>query len=280
VVANVANAPPEEPAAPAHGFLSHADDLKLEVGGIFALLTYSGIRDWKWGTAYWRFNPEGWFGMDTGSGGKDKLGHAYSSYVMTELFYLRLRNKYGKAAPVTVYPPIFSWILMLYVEFFDGFSVDHGFSYEDLVMDTVGVSASFFRNTFPSVGRVVDYRLEYFPSETMQGFHPMIDYMGQKFLLAFRPGGLDFLHYTPARFIELYVGYYTRGFKNPAPNHPKLQRLYVGIGMDLAGVLSRAHRRPEENPGDWFDVASSALGVFQLPYHYPAKTVYERRAAE
>jgi hypothetical protein len=267
---------PEAEPAPSHGPGSQLWDLKLELAGVFGLITYAGIRDWKWGTAYWRFNPEGWFGMNTGSGGQDKLGHAYGTYVMSELFYLRLRTKYGKAAPVTVYPPLFALTIQLYVEVFDGFSVDHGFSYEDVIMDGVGAGAAFLRRAFPAVGSLLDYRLEYFPSDSTKGFHPMIDYSGQKFLLAFRPGRLEPLQWTTARFVEFYLGYYTRGFQNHVPGTTKLRRLYVGVGVDLQGILSLAYRLPEENPGDWFDYLNTALGVFQPPYPYPKASLHER----
>jgi hypothetical protein len=274
-----ADSPPKavEPKQPV-GFLGHLDSLKLELGGLFALITYSGIRDWKWGTAYFRFNPEGWFSMNTGSGGQDKFGHAYTSYLQTEFFYLRLRAYHGKDAAVTVYPPLFTWLIMLYVEVFDGFSVDHGFSYEDLIMDTVGVSSSFLRHTFPEVGKVFDYRLEYFPSSKSAGFHPMLDYSGQKFLLAIRPGELKPLASTALRAAEFYIGYYTRGFEKDAEGDFRSARFYFGVGMDLQGILSFAFGPSSDRPGSFYDHATTALGVFQLPYPYPEVPLHERYA--
>lgn len=277
---DAAAAPPEEEKEEElpSGFISHLDALKLEMAGMFGLITYSGIRDWKWGTAYFRFNSEGWFSMNTGSGGQDKLGHAYSSFLMSEFLYLRLRTYHDGKAPITVYPPLFSWALMFYVEVFDGYSVDHGFSGEDLAMDTAGVALSFLRQTFPAFGRVVDYRLEYFPSdEQNDGFHPMIDYSGQKFLLALRPSGILPVRETPFRFVELYLGYYTRGFKSEDPDVLKSRRMYVGAGIDLEQVFSACLGSAETQPGGWKDYASTTLRSFQLPYPYPYISVHERQ---
>jgi hypothetical protein len=210
----------------------------------------------------------------------DKLGHAYGTYLTTEFLYLRLRTRYGADAPVTLYPPLFSWLVMLYVEVFDGFSVDHGFAYEDIVMNAAGSTGSFLRHAVPDVGRVIDYRLEYYPSGHGAGFHPIIDYAGQKFLLAFRPGNLEPLKWSVARFVELYLGYTTRGFRKQDPRTDRVRRLYVGVGVDLQGILTLAHRPVAENPGDWFDYLNTALGVFQPPYPYPKESLHEDSGTE
>jgi hypothetical protein len=258
------------------GVVEHLDDLKFELGGLIALITYAGIRDWKWGSAHFRYNPEGWFGMDTGSGGQDKLGHAYTSYLQTEFLYLRLRAYHGDQAAVTIYPALFTWIIMLYVEFFDAFAVDHGFSPEDLVMDTLGAGGAFLRESFPGVGLFFDYRLEYFPSSAKRGFHPMLDYSGQKFMLALRPGELKVLSTTALRATELYLGYYTRGFEDDAPREGRQSRVFLGVGIDLQGVLEMTLGPSRANPGSVYDHLGTALSVFQLPYPYPDFTLSQR----
>jgi hypothetical protein len=255
------------------GVIEHLDSLKLELGGLMALITYAGVRDWKWGTAHFRYVPEGWFGMNTGSGGQDKLGHAYTSYLQTEFLHLRLRAYHGENTAVTVYPALFTWLIMLYVEFFDAFAVDHGFSPEDLIMDTVGASSAFLREKFPAL-RAIDYRLEYFPSSKDSGFHPMLDYSGQKFLLALRPGQIAPLRNTALFATEFYIGYYTRGFEDEATAPVKRARLFVGLGLDFQGILETAFGSPRAQPGSFYDHGAT---VFQLPYQYPNVRVHERR---
>ena len=261
------------------GFVEQLDTLKFEAAGLFSVISYAGFRDWKWGSAYFRFNSEGWFGMNTGSGGQDKLGHCYSTYLMTEFLYLRLRTAEKRQTGAMLVPPFITWSLMLYVELFDGFSVDHGFSYEDLLMDTLGASTSLFRNAFPTVGRAFDFRLEYYPSPQESGFHPMIDYSGQKFLLALRPSGIPVLEHTPLRFAELYLGYYTRGFLDHHDPLGRRARAFVGVGIDFEELITSQIGRARDNPGSPIDYLSESIRVFQVPYAYPKVTLRARHTS-
>jgi hypothetical protein len=269
-----------EPRTPSLG--SEAWALKYELAGLFATISYAGWRDWKWGTAYFRFNSEGWLGMDTGAGGQDKVGHCYSSFLMAEFLYLQLRVREGRRHPVTIYPSLFVWTLMTYVEFFDGFSVDHGFSNEDLIMDTVGTGLAFLRHRVPAIERAVDFRMEYFPSVGMPGMHPMIDYSGQKFLLAFKASGLGVPRGNALRYTELLLGYYTRGFMDYDRGHfdRKIARAFVGVGINLETLFRDALGVTDTDAyaGSAYDYAFEAMQQFQLPDTYPSVTVHERSA--
>lgn len=254
----------EDPDARYIGLLESADALSLESLGLVALVTYTGFRDWKWGTASFRFNSEGWFQMDAGSGGMDKVGHAYGAYMSSELLYYRLRAVRDERWSVSAYPPIFATLLYLYIETFDGYSVDHGFAYEDVIMNTVGVSLSFLRNTLPGVRRAVDLRLEYIPSKTFD-YHPVIDYEGQKFLAAFRLAAFSTFNRTPARFLEFLVGYYTRGFDKELDVPFKTSHAFVGIGMNLQELVFA----PLDRAFGWpFGFMGLATSYFQFPYTY------------
>ncbi|HYQ15361.1 MAG TPA: DUF2279 domain-containing protein, partial [Polyangiaceae bacterium] len=201
----------EEPPLEHVGLWDSARSVPLESLGLVALITYTGFKDWKWGSASFRFNSEGWFGMDTGSGGLDKLGHAYGSYMTSELLYWRLRATHHDHWVSSWYPAGFTTLLYQYIELFDGYSVDHGYSYEDTIMNGLGVSLSFLRNRFPRFRKLFDYRLQYYPSGG-KSFAPMIDYQGQKFFGALKLAGVPGLERTPFRYFELLGGYYTRGF--------------------------------------------------------------------
>src|SRR5262245_32301885 len=78
------------PSSPerAYGFATFTQEdasVPLEFGALFAGITYIGVKNWNWGNAGFRFHPEHWFGKSTGSGGTDKLGHFYTTYVMSDL---------------------------------------------------------------------------------------------------------------------------------------------------------------------------------------------------
>ena len=67
-------------------FRDQAKSVKWRFAGAAAAITAGGFANWNWGSSRFRFNSEGWFGKETASLGMDKLGHAYSAYVLTEFF--------------------------------------------------------------------------------------------------------------------------------------------------------------------------------------------------
>jgi hypothetical protein len=229
------------------GPLDAALAMPLESLGLLALQSYQGFKDWKWGTASFRFNSEGWFGMGTGSGGMDKVGHAYANYMCSELLYWRLRSLNGGRWVISFYPALFTALLYQYVEFFDGFSVDHGYAYEDVIMNTAGVLASLVRNTFPAVRKVFDFRMQYFPSPAFK-FRPLIDYEGQKFFVVLKLAAIPAIEHTPFRFVELLAGYHARGFSKDVEAREKREQILIGLGMSLEQSvfvpLEKAHGGP------------------------------------
>lgn len=253
-----------DPSAVRLGLWQSARSVPLESLGLIALVTYTGFKDWKWGTASFRFNSEGWFGMDTGSGGVDKTGHMYGAYMSSELLYWRLRASHHDRRVLSVYPAVFATLLYLYIEMFDGYSVDHGFSYEDVIMNTSGILFSLARNSFPVVRRGLDYRLEYYPSKNFN-FHPVIDYEGQKFMGVFKMAVFPALARSPARFLEFLVGYYTRGFAKDLDVPFKTSHLFFGVGVSPEQLLFKPLNEVYGEPFEFLGLASN---YFQLPYTY------------
>lgn len=111
---------------------SGAEDLKAakwEAGGAFAGVTVLGLNSWNWGSSNsFQFNPEGWFGKKTGSGGADKLGHAFTSYALTNAARAGQRPSRTSRLARTLSAAITTQAIMLYVETFDVLSNDHGFA--------------------------------------------------------------------------------------------------------------------------------------------------------
>jgi hypothetical protein len=245
------------------GLVDGARELPLESLGLVALVSYTGFKDWKWGSASFRFNSEGWFGMDTRSGGIDKVGHAYGAYMSSELLYWRLRSKRDDRWVISLYPAVFASFLYQYVEFFDGFSVDHGYAYEDSIADTLGVLLSLARNTFPGLRRAFDFRLEYYPTKGLTP-RPMIDYEGQKFFGVVKLAGLPGLERTPLRFAEILMGYYTRGFSKASDAPEKRSNLVLGIGVSLEQVLFVPLQQTFGSP----------FGFLRLSSHYLEPPLY------
>lgn len=261
-------------------FFREAKSIPWRLAGATAVITATGIANWNWGSSPFRFRREGWFGKDTASLGMDKLGHAYSAYVLTDFFASGIE----KASPAARRRPpytaaILSMGLMTYIEVFDGFSKDHGFSYEDLAVDAAGALFAVARRSIPGLREKLDFRLLYKPSrstiralgclpephcdrdgETVRS--PITDYSGQRYLLALKLAGFPQLSQGPFRFLELHAGYYARGFtrEEEIRGDSLRRRLFVGAGLNVGELLFG--RRPRGLGGD----LKSVLNYLQLPY--------------
>lgn len=218
------------------------DDLRAtswETGGVVAGVTALGIKSWDWGSSKsFRSNPEGWFEKSTGSGGADKLGHAFTSYALTNALAERLAAQGRSPERAALSAALTTQAIMLYVEVFDGFSGDHGFSREDMVMNLLGTALAAARQVHPGLRDKLDFRLEY-QTSGYKGFRPLSDYSGQKYLVAMKLGGFEGLRDTPLRFLELQAGYYTRGFSTAERSDgiSRQRHSFVGVGLNLNEVF-------------------------------------------
>ncbi len=227
-----------------------------------------GVASWDWGDSGFRFNSEGFFGYDTGSLGMDKLGHAYSTYLISDYFN-HFMKKSGASPSAPYNAAMTAWGIMLGVEILDGFSSDHGFAYEDLIFNSFGSIFSIVRNIIPGFREKIDYRLEYIPSGDKDGFHPFTDYSGQKYVLAFKLSGFDLCQNTPLRFFELQGGYFARGFteKEEGRGEPLRREPYVAIGINLSELLFSNTRVGKTKIGGY---AARFFEYVQIPYTYVA----------
>ena len=251
--------------------LEDAKANKWEGLGAFAGITALGVYSWDWGSSNFHFNNENWFGKHTGSGGSDKLGHAFTSYALTNAFAERLQAKGRAPARAAMSAGLMTTALMLYVEAFDGLSDDHGFSYEDVLMNTLGTGFAYLRQTNPRLKSLVDYRMEYKPSG-YKGFRPFSDYEGQKYLLALKFSGMKSLKDTPLKYFELQTGYYSRGFSKQAraDGKTRTQQGFVGVGINLTELLFGTYDRDESEYKKWGRFASEHV---QIPYTYVRSTI-------
>ena len=228
-------------------FLEDLYAIRYEAGAALLGVTIQGVRTWNWGSSSFRLNPEGWFGEDTGAGGVDKLGHAFAGSALTNIFGDQLLDKGRSHDRAALNAFLTSQALMLYVEVFDGFSEDHGFSYEDLLMNLGGGLLGYARIRYPSVRDLVDYRMEYVPSGNV-GFRPFSDYEGQKFLLALKFAGMESVSRTPLRYLELQAGYYARGFskEEELKGASPARHVFLGLGLNL-NRLFLGQKNPHES---------------------------------
>lgn len=247
-------------------FWDQSASIKWDIIAVYGLTTAFGLSNWEWGSSGFHFENEGWFGEDTKYGGMDKLGHAFTGYLLSDYFSQRIAHEVSDSNGAIVTGGILSMGLMTYIEFFDGFSGGHGFSYEDLIADGIGVGFSFLRNTVPNMAERVDFRLEYIQSD-YSDFAPFTDYAGQKYVLALKLSGFENFEETPLRFVELQAGYFTQGYTDAERDAGVEQRRepYVAIGLNLNEFLGEVPEARDTLPGL---AASRALEYLQVPYTY------------
>lgn len=236
--------------------------LALNVGGAAAILGFGSIA-WDHGSQSFDFQNEGWFGHSTKYGGADKLGHAWANYALAMLYSQFYADWDFEPHEAALYGSLSSWAHTALVEIGDGFSKDHGFSWEDLLFNTFGAAFAYARLLNPSLAESVDFRLEWIPSRQFRRgdrSDPFTDYSGQKYLLAFKLGGLLQTDDPLMRALEVHLGYYTRGYVSGDEGTFDREKRhgYIGLGLNVTYLLDRLTGRRAWNLFDYF----------QMPYTY------------
>ena len=227
------------------------------IGTIMAV----GIAQWDQGSSSFDYHNEGWFDDNTKYGGADKLGHAFSAYALTDI-YNGVYKKWGFSDEEAIWNGVFSsWLQMTLIEFGDGFSETYGFSWEDEVMNTLGVGISYLRNRYPTLKDKFDFRMEWRPSSAFRHgdqSEPFTDYSGQKYLLAFKPDGFLNTDNPLLKTIEIHFGYYTRGYDGEKYASSRHRSTYIGLGLNVTYLLEQltGHR------------AGGIFNYYQVPYTY------------
>lgn len=248
-------------------FRKQASCAKYEYAALFAAITVIGVANWDWGSSEFTFNSEGWFReTNRGSGGMDKIGHAFASYAMCDAFHHAIQSRATDTQNAELTAGLLGMSLATYIELFDGFSEEHGFSYEDLIMNGLGAGFSVLRNSVPGMAEIVDFRMQYLPSP-YDSFNPLGDYPGQKYLLAVKLSGFEMFRESPLRFVELHGGYGARGFTlDERRDGVKQERnFYLGVGLNLQELLF-----PNPSPAEPSLVRGTraTLRYLQIPYTY------------
>ncbi len=211
-----------------------------------------------WGVANWDYfsrspqaKSEGWFGPDTPEGGMDKLGHLYTTYLMSHGFAYLYEHWDFEHREAAFCGCLTSFAIMGYMEFGDSFS-DYGFSYEDLVMNGLGAVLGYLLYTRPALAGKVDLRWQIGLQPTQADV--LTDYENSKFLVALKLNGFETFRRGALRHVELHAGYYVEGFGEAG--EPDYRHPYLGIGVNLTDLLFR----------QGWPRCATVLRYLQLPY--------------
>jgi Predicted periplasmic lipoprotein (DUF2279) len=261
-------------------FLHQAGSIPWRLGGATLAITLTGVANWDWGSSPFHFHDEGWVGKDTKSLGMDKLGHGWSAFVLTEFFTDGIERAATDRRHASYTAGLLAMGLMTYIEVFDGYSKDHGFSPQDLTMDAAGITFSLLRRAVPGLRDTLDFRLLYTPDQStfeslkcfprpsckhngiVAAHDPVTDYSNQRYVLALKLAGFKPLAPTPLRLLELQGGYYARGFTADAELRgvPLRRRLFFGLGLNVGELLF-------PRPHGWFQKGTrSGLEYLQVPH--------------
>ena len=135
--------------------------LALNLGVGAAVLGW-GVANWDYGAGGPRFQSEGWFDRETEEGGADKLGHFYSAYLFSHLFAGQYERWDFDKDQAIRWGALSCLGVTGLIEVGDAFS-DYGFSYEDMIFNTLGAAAGYLLWSSPELSRKIDLRVEYNP---------------------------------------------------------------------------------------------------------------------
>ena len=259
-------------------FTEHVRSVPLELALIAATYAAIGEFNWKWGDSGFHWVKEGYFGKNTHNGGMDKLGHAWTSFLLTELLAERMQANTNGLSGAHLSAAIIAFGVMAAVEVGDAYTKRFGFSRQDLVADGVGVAFALLRGAFPKLRETLDFRVtakfgaDANPLPPGVGVKSRIPaYNRQRYVLAVKGSGFDALKRTPARYLELQFAYDTQGFHDVERRIGRKPRrnFYVGLGLNLSELLFA--EGPVANFSRYRDTelvwaTEHMLRYFQVPY--------------
>jgi hypothetical protein len=266
-------------APPDHPYLSVGI-----VGGIYGVLYGYTYLAWYLRSAdnpTLQFHDEGFFGVHTYAGGADKLGHAWSNYALVR-GVAGIMEWGGYSKPVSlVTSSSLAMGFFLMSEIKDGYAKDYGFSWADIAANTSGEALGVLMELSPTIDRMFDFRVEYFPSKpyiksiSKKGpFNAAEDYTGQRFLLAYHLSSIDALQdsrYTSwLQYVDVAAGFHAAHYKpEDTDSEPHTQSLFVGVTLNLQRFVDNnlyPKRGERRFPSTGARALHMASEIVQMPY--------------
>lgn len=195
------------------------------------------------------FREEGLFGHDTYAGGADKLGHAWSNYVLTRGIsgVLSWGGVSRPASLATSASLAFGFFAL--IELKDGYEPKYGFSWGDVLFNAGGIGLGLGAELFPALDEFFAFRLQYWPSQAFVrqvnsggAVNVAEDYSGQAFLVSYHLSSIATLREGLAwpQFVDLTLGYRALNYEPPSASQPRIQELFFGLSLNLQRVVDRA----------------------------------------
>lgn len=217
-----------------------------------SFITLWGLAQWDYGTSGMYFKNEQWFGERTKYGGADKLGHFWSTYALADSLTGLYENFGYTSRKANLYGFLSAWSLQAIMEIEDGTSETQGFSYEDMILNTLGGLTSILMERYPELDRKIDFRVEYEFNVTPQGIFD--DYSNLNYSVVLKLDGFDSMNDSLLRYLEFHLGYYSRGYDSSDIDQQRA--IYSGIGINLSKLFdARGYKK-----------TAKCLEYIQIPY--------------
>lgn len=228
-----------------------------------------GITAWGWITHGMKFRArdEKWLQRNTYVGGVDKISHTYSHFMIT-MGYYNIYEKMGLSPREANFKAMAgAGITGLVIELGDGVS-HYGFSWGDLMADSVGIAFAGLINAYPCLDELIGFQVQWWPRgapadhPTQKIRSPIDDYNNQKYVLNLKASGIGTLkEHWATRYLNLDFGYYTRGYKNDKANpdnNPELfdRSFFMGMSLNLSKLFETK-----------YTVASTIFKYYQTPFN-------------
>jgi len=243
--------PPPDLSGNENGFSKEEKVVISNAVGLGAITTW-GLLNWDYFENHPKKADEGWFSDNTKNGGHDKLGHFYFSYTLSHILAAIYENNGYSSRQGAFLGSLSSLGMASWMEIGDSFG-SYGFSYEDFIMNLIGTTTGYFFYTHPEISEKIDFRFEYQPEFNKTDFST--DYEHQKFLIALKFDGFDFAQKNYLKYLELHLGYYTRGYPD---NNNRERNIYIGIGINFSRLFKQLS----------MPKTSKVFNYIQIPYTY------------
>jgi hypothetical protein len=242
----------------------------LIAGYAAATLAYGYNAWWENLDTSFEFRDEGWFGKDSYRGGADKTGHAYFGYASTRLLTWTFQWAGNDPARSRRLGAGLTGALLLAVEVFDGFTEEYGFGTGDLLMNGVGIGLGWLLESHPAWDDLLDFRLQYWPSDRKEreedGTSIAEDYSGQTYLLLLKASGVPALRdHKILRYLEVAMGYGSRGYRPERPPDERERNVYYGISLNLSRLLDDTLFRGNTRETRTQRITHGTLELYQVP---------------
>lgn len=253
---------------------------KMATAAIFTAVpmatTLLGMQMWEWGdTTHFKAGSDGGFERHNTHGGADKLGHAWSFYFGTRLFTSYFDAVYPRDhIRAALWGAALSWAASVAVEIGDGFASVYGFSYTDLMANTLGVALGLAQDLWPAVDDLLDFSVHilfspgFMNPDNPNHFDFATDYSGSLFTLHLRLGGLGlFSRRNPLRYLRLDTGYFARCYEvmdgcsreSLGTDRFETRSLYFGVSFDLARMI-----REHGSRNEWLQFFGTATRYYNV----------------